>query len=368
MFVRTPTALPCPLFFARAFDPRRDDFYLKGVRGREGVITKPTKQGHGPRGRAKMNKKKAARQAAREHGQGAPHAKGGIHKQKRDQHVVSAAKQLTGATALAANPISRTSSTTRAHLTSVKFASLSISPLTKRAVAEILCYETLTAVQAETLPLALKGMDLIAKARTGTGKTVAFLLPTIERLLASGARAGSGVQAVAISPTRELASQIQAEAEQLISFHPQLSSRAVVGGTKVSADVSALAHRPPSILVATPGRLNDLLDGQGMLHAFSGLQVCPSPLFDGDQLPTAHHSLRTTHHSPLLTHPSLLTPHSSGAHLRRGRPAPRHGLPPGDRQDPPRPQVHSRHTADAALLRHHAAGRGAGGAHRHARR
>jgi hypothetical protein len=319
-----------------------------------------------------MKKKKAARQASREHGQGAPHANGGIHKQKRDQHVVSAAKPLTGAT-LAANPISRTSSTTRAHLTSVKFASLSISPLTKRAVAEILCYETLTAVQAETLPLALKGIDLIAKARTGTGKTVAFLLPTIERLLAAGARAGSGVQAVAISPTRELASQIQAEAEQLISFHPQLSSRAVVGGTKVSADVSALAHRPPSILVATPGRLNDLLDGQGMLHAFSGLQVRPSPLFDeADQLPTTHYSPRTTHHglltthhspltthhspltthhspltthhspltthhSPLIPHSSFLTPHSSGAHLRRGRPAARHGLPPRDRQDPPRP-------------------------------
>ena len=241
------------------------------------AFTPPTSCGRSRDDRTKrtMNKKKAARQAAREHGPGAPHAKGGIHKQgqKRDQQVVSAPKPLTGAPAPTANPISRTSSTTRAHLTSVKFASLSISPLTKRAVAEILCYETLTAVQAETLPLALKGMDLIAKARTGTGKTVAFLLPTIERLLAAGARAGSGVQAVAISPTRELASQIHAEAEQLISFHPQLSSRAVVGGTKVSADVSALAHRPPSILVATPGRLNDLLDGQGMLHAFSGLQV-----------------------------------------------------------------------------------------------
>ena len=157
-----------------------------------------------------MKKKKAARRAAREHGQGTPHVKGPIHKQKRDQHAVSTAKLRTGETALAVNPISRTSSTTRAHLTSVRFAQLPISPLTKRAVAEVLCYETLTAVQAATLPLALKGEDLIAKARTGTGKTVAFLLPTIERLLAAGARPGSGVQAVAISPTRELACQIQA--------------------------------------------------------------------------------------------------------------------------------------------------------------
>ena len=56
----------------------------------------------------------------------------------------------------------------------------------------------------------------------------------------------------------------------------------MVGGTKVSADVSALAHRPPSILVATPGRLVDLLEGQGMLHAFSAVQVL---IFDeADQL------------------------------------------------------------------------------------
>ena len=224
--------------------------------------------------------KKAARQAAREGGGGGGAKasltdciQGEIRKkqlQKKSQQGVSSTKPLTGPNPTA-NPISRTSSTTRAHLTETTFASLAISPLTKRAIAEIMCYQTLTAVQAETLPLALKGVDLIAKARTGTGKTVAFLLPTIERLLASGR--GNGVQAVAISPTRELASQIHAEAEQLLSFHPQLSSRAVVGGTKVEKDVSALAHRPPSILIATPGRLNDLLDGQGMLHAFSGLQA-----------------------------------------------------------------------------------------------
>ena len=160
-------------------------------------------------------KKKAARRAAREHGQGTPHVKGLIHKQKRDQHAVSAAKHSTGPNSSnngKANPTSRTSSTTRAHLTETTFASLPISALTKRAVAEVLCYQTLTKVQAETLPLALQGVDLIAKARTGTGKTVAFLLPTIERLLAAGARPGSGVQALAISPTRELASQIQVPA------------------------------------------------------------------------------------------------------------------------------------------------------------
>ena len=114
-------------------------------------------------------------------------------------------------------------------------------------------------MQAQTLPVALEGKDLIAKARTGTGKTIGFLLPTIEKLAAAGAAPGR-VRALAISPTRELASQIRQECEQLLSFHkPALSSHVVVGGTNIGSDVAALSSRPPSILVATPGRLNDLL-------------------------------------------------------------------------------------------------------------
>jgi hypothetical protein len=69
-------------------------------------------------------------------------------------------------------------------------------------------------------------------ARHITGKTIAFLLPTIERLVARRGPAGSGVGALVISPTRELASQIGEECEQLITFHkPLLSSLVVVGGT-----------------------------------------------------------------------------------------------------------------------------------------
>ena len=104
-----------------------------------------------------------------------------------------------------ANPHSRTSSTTRAHLTEVTFASLPISANSKRAVAEVLRYETCTAVQAQTLPLALQGTDLIAKAKTGTGKTIGFLLPTIERIAQAKAKATPGILALVISPTRECA-------------------------------------------------------------------------------------------------------------------------------------------------------------------
>ena len=143
-----------------------------------------------------------------------------------------------------ANPLSRTSSTTRAHLTGSAFSSLALSAPTRRAVAEVLGYEAMTVVQEQTLGLALKGRDVIARARTGTGKTIAFLLPTVERLAAATGGLG-GVGALAISPTRELASQIRAECEQLIAFHkPRLSSLVVVGGTDAKKDASRIRAAP----------------------------------------------------------------------------------------------------------------------------
>ena len=186
-----------------------------------------------------------------------------------------------------ANPLSRTSSTTRAHLTTSSFGSLPLSAPTQRAISEVLRYERMTLVQEQTLPVALRGVDVIAKAKTGTGKTIGFLLPTVERLAAlahtSGGSLPRGVLALAISPTRELASQIREEAEQLIAFHkPLLRSAVVVGGTNVQSDAKKLGGNPPSILVATPGRLNDLLGNHGLAGCFSELRAL---IFDeADQL------------------------------------------------------------------------------------
>ena len=124
---------------------------------------------------------------------------------------------------------------------------------------------------------------MIAKARTGTGKTIAFLLPTVERLASSSRGDARQILALIISPTRELASQIHNECEQLITFHkPRLSSKLVVGGTKVEADVKAIFAQPPLILVATPGRLNDLLYNFGLTKLCGALQTL---VFDeADQL------------------------------------------------------------------------------------
>ena len=123
------------------------------------------------------------------------------------------------------------SSTTAAHLTSTRFEQLPISPLTKRALSEVLRYETCTEVQAAAVPPALQGKDLVCKAKTGTGKTLGFLIPAFEALLARPVARGSRVGILVVSPTRELATQIAVEAEALSRFHSSFNGvLSVVGG------------------------------------------------------------------------------------------------------------------------------------------
>ncbi len=118
-------------------------------------------------------------------------------------------------------------------------------------------------VQRDTLPAALAGRDVLGLAQTGTGKTAAFALPILERMLARRAAAkGSGRRltgpaALVIAPTRELALQIQAEFQSLGRFTP-LRVAAVFGGVSQGAQVRALDAQP-DVLVACPGRLLDLM-------------------------------------------------------------------------------------------------------------
>ncbi len=156
-----------------------------------------------------------------------------------------------------------------AHMTQHKFANLSISSETRRAMAQVFKYEYMTAVQAETLPLILKDdTDCLAKAKTGTGKTLAFMIPTIEKILAltnnnRGKKNSNDIHCLVISPTRELAQQIGAETNKLLTYQPAHLRKVVicVGGTNKNKDVRALQGTTP-IVVATPGRLLDhLKDG-----------------------------------------------------------------------------------------------------------
>lgn len=158
----------------------------------------------------------------------------------------------------AAAPAEAPKPTNMDYLSDVLFASLDISAKTKRAIVEDLKYERLTNVQNETFPLILEGKDVLAKAKTGNGKTIAFLLPVIENMVKEGRRSGV-IPTLAISPTRELALQIATEAKRLTKFH-DVNVACFVGGANIKKDERTLTGSAPvDILVATPGRLVDHL-------------------------------------------------------------------------------------------------------------
>ena len=109
-----------------------------------------------------------------------------------------------------------------------------------------------TAVQAQSIPPALEGRDVFATAQTGTGKTLAFLLPILEKLTTRGE-----TQALILTPTRELAMQIMAEFEKFRA-NKQASGVLVVGGLSEKPQIQAI-RRGAQVVVATPGRLEDLM-------------------------------------------------------------------------------------------------------------
>jgi ATP-dependent RNA helicase RhlE len=125
------------------------------------------------------------------------------------------------------------------------------------------CFVKPTPVQVQAIPAALTGADVVATAQTGTGKTLAFLIPTIERLLKASTSGdsrgrGSRVQALVLSPTRELAIQI-ADTFTKLSTHTGLRAAIVVGGLSEQTQVNAL-RKGAQLVIATPGRLEDFLN------------------------------------------------------------------------------------------------------------
>jgi ATP-dependent RNA helicase RhlE len=112
-----------------------------------------------------------------------------------------------------------------------------------------------TSVQASAIPHGLKGADILATAQTGTGKTLAFLVPIIEHLLEHEA---AGIAALVLVPTRELAMQVLAQYEMLRG--KKLPAAALVVGGLSEKQQLASVRNGARIVVATPGRLEDLLD------------------------------------------------------------------------------------------------------------
>ncbi|KAK2406859.1 DEAD-box ATP-dependent RNA helicase [Trifolium repens] len=149
------------------------------------------------------------------------------------------------------------------YLSDSRFDQCSVSPLSLKGIKDA-GYEKMTVVQEATLPVILQGKDVLAKAKTGTGKTVAFLLPAIEVVVKSPPadrdQRRPPIFVLVICPTRELACQAAAEATKLLKYHPTLGVQVVIGGTRLALEQKRMQANPCQILVATPGRLRDHIE------------------------------------------------------------------------------------------------------------
>jgi ATP-dependent RNA helicase RhlE len=137
------------------------------------------------------------------------------------------------------------------------FSQLGLSPAACASLAR-LGFETPTPIQTKAIPLVLSGVDLLARAQTGTGKTAAFGLPMIDRLMTrKTASAGRTPRALVLVPTRELAVQVH-QALSTYAVSTPLRVAAIFGGVPMGGQVQGL-RRGVDIVVATPGRLLDHL-------------------------------------------------------------------------------------------------------------
>ncbi|KAH9787529.1 DEAD-box ATP-dependent RNA helicase 31 [Citrus sinensis] len=177
-----------------------------------------------------------------------------------------------------------------------RFDQCSISALSLKGIKDA-GYEKMTIVQEATLPVLLKGKDVLAKAKTGTGKTVAFLLPSIEVVIKSPPvdrdQKRPPILVLVICPTRELATQAATEASTLLKYHPSIGVQVVIGETGSSTAYMNVVSTPANIctgdswamfvfsriqnsqiLVATPGRLRDHIENTaGFATRLMGVKV-----------------------------------------------------------------------------------------------
>ena len=141
------------------------------------------------------------------------------------------------------------------------FNELNLSAPLLRAIAEA-GYETPSPIQAKAIPPVLEGRDLMGCAQTGTGKTAAFALPMLDRLHAAKPRKPGAIRALILTPTRELALQI-GESFAAYGKYQKLRTTVIFGGVGQAPQVEAI-KKGVEILIACPGRLNDLV-GQGLV-------------------------------------------------------------------------------------------------------
>ncbi|KAJ5125449.1 ATP-dependent RNA helicase has1 [Penicillium atrosanguineum] len=137
-----------------------------------------------------------------------------------------------------------------------KFSELNLSEKTMKGIQDM-GFETMTEIQQRTIPALLAGRDVLGAAKTGSGKTLSFLIPAIEMLSALRFKPRNGTGVLVVSPTRELALQIFGVARELMAHHSQTYG-IVIGGANRRAEADKLV-KGVNLLIATPGRLLDHL-------------------------------------------------------------------------------------------------------------
>ena len=156
------------------------------------------------------------------------------------------------------------------------FSSLGFSPALRPALLRAITengYLTPTAIQSEAIPAALQGRDIVASAQTGSGKTAAFALPLLHRLAETPTGTTRRVRGLILVPTRELAAQVGEAIVSLAKYLPQRIKVAVVfGGVSINPQMMNL-RGGADIVVATPGRLIDLIDHNALTLASVSLLV-----------------------------------------------------------------------------------------------
>lgn len=137
-------------------------------------------------------------------------------------------------------------------MTKVSFSEMSLTPKVERAVS-LMGFDFATPIQSEAIPVIRTGVDVIARSQTGTGKTVAFAIPAIERVDTHEEK--TTIQVLVLCPTRELALQAEQEIRKLARFKENVRPVAIYGGAPIEKQCIDL--RRANVVVGTPGRVMD---------------------------------------------------------------------------------------------------------------
>ena len=137
----------------------------------------------------------------------------------------------------------------------IKFADLNLDKNILSAL-QAAGYDSPTPIQAQSIPTALADKDIMASAQTGSGKTAAFLLPSLQKIVKRSEKPGKGPRVLVLTPTRELAAQVEKNAQIYAKNMKWVRSVTLVGGSSFGQQIKAMS-KPIDIIVATPGRLMD---------------------------------------------------------------------------------------------------------------